>query len=260
MNLSGRFIEAQPGRVFVTAWRAAQASKVAVICAPPAVEELNISRHQIAVQARLFCAAGLDTYVMDYYGTGDSEGQDFEASFENWQQSLAAVIDWVLEQGHQSIVLWGARTGSVVITALLSQQPRDEVSAILFWQPLESGSQWVSTLQRLKLLSAKQESSSQYSEIAGYQLSDALLQPLAAFQWQRYQTVFDQYSCDIFWVSASAEIPDRLKQTFSFAQSIDVIEGKPFWSIPESPVNDSLNSRGVMRLQELIAVEGADNG
>ncbi|NHN36699.1 hypothetical protein G8764_05270 [Pseudomaricurvus alcaniphilus] len=257
MSLSGHFVAAEPGRVFVTAWQAGPINDVAVICVPPALEELNASRRQLVVQAQGLVSGGVDAFIMDYFGTGDSEGLDYEASFESWQQSLQAVFEWVLKLGYKSIILWGVRIGCLVIADFLTQKPRSEVAGILFWQPLESGKHWITALQRLQLLARKRDKNDQEFEVAGYQLSEALLEPVRNFEWGQYQACLQQYPLEIILVSPPANLSERMQQIFSSARSINQVAGTPFWSIPESPVNRVLESQTLMQLQAMASTDKA---
>ena len=259
MNLSGHFVEAQPGRIFVAAWQNDSKSQVAILCVPPLLEELNSSRRQMAVQAQQLVNAGLDTFVIDYYGTGDSEGLDHEASFENCLQSLSAAVQWVVSQGYQSVVLWGVRVGALFVAELLKQNAPAVVSGVLFWQPLESGEQWISALQRLQKMSANTGASDQYFEVAGYQLSDSLLEPVRKFDWREYQSCLSGYPLEIVLISPVARSSDRTSQLFSSARAIHQVEGTPFWSIAETPVNQTLATETLGRLQSLVTCKVGEN-
>ena len=251
MNLSGHFVEAEPGRIFVTAWQNQTESQTAILCVPPLLEELNSSRRQMAVLAQQLVNEGLDTFVMDYYGTGDSEGQDHEVSFEYCVQSLSATVEWIVARGYQSIVLWGVRIGALLIAELLKQKPAATILGVLFWQPLESGEQWISALQRLQKMSGKTANDNQYFEVAGYQLSETLLEPVRQFDWASYQSCLAEYPLEIVQISPVARPTERTSQVFSTAQNIHQVEGTPFWSIAETPVNPALTADTLPRLQKM---------
>ena len=70
---------------------------------PPFAEELNKSRRMISLQARKFAAMGYGVLVVDYYGTGDSEGDSGDATWEVWQKDIEAIAAW-LEQHRPQII------------------------------------------------------------------------------------------------------------------------------------------------------------
>lgn len=248
MRLSGHFVEAMPGRLFVTAWRSDSRTDSAVLCVPPGVEELNCSRHQLALLGQQVAGCGHDSFLMDYYATGDSEGRDKDASYDDWCASISAVLSWLGEQGYQSVILLGVRVGALVIADFLANEQPVNVAGVVFLQPLESGRQWVSALQRLQLMSGKVRDAEGQFQVAGYQLSEALLAPIRAFDWGARQQVLDRYPLDVVLVGVADTAGERFSAIFPAGARINHADGAPFWGIPETPVNPMLNELVTQRV------------
>jgi len=75
------FLDGPAGRIFAIL-RAASDARHAVLIIPPFGEEMNKSRRQFTEVAQRLVGNGFAVLVVDLYGTGDSEGEFSEASWE----------------------------------------------------------------------------------------------------------------------------------------------------------------------------------
>ncbi len=152
ISVKPAFIPAPAGNLFTLylCRKDIQAAGHAVLFMPPFAEELNKSRRMIALQARQFAQAGLGVLIPDLYGTGDSEGDFSEASWQIWEQDVATAVSWLLDQGVTRISLWGMRLGIHLALGLIPLLA-DHLERILLWAPVIRGDQMMTQFLRLRL-------------------------------------------------------------------------------------------------------------
>lgn len=187
---SCEFIASAAGRVLLTSYGSFP-SRTAVLCLPPLFEEMNLARAVIAKQAQYLAAHGLPTCVLDYYGTGDSEGEIDEADAQLWLQDILVAIRWLQARGVERIVPWGVRFGALLL--LHFQRQLHEAARIdrqLLWAPVTSGKLYSKQFLRLKQASAMLRNDSakvdwrqrirdgETVEISGYPINETLLNSL----------------------------------------------------------------------------------
>ncbi|QIB64696.1 serine aminopeptidase domain-containing protein [Kineobactrum salinum] len=191
---SGEFIASAAGRVLLTR-HGSLPSRTAVLCLPPLFEEMNLARAVIARQAQYLAAHGLPTCILDYYGTGDSEGEINQADAQLWLQDILAAINWLQAREVERIILWGVRFGALLL--LYFQRQLHEAASIdrhLLWAPVTSGKLYSKQFLRLKQASAMLRNDSakvdwrqrirdgETIEIAGYPINEMLLCSLEQLQ------------------------------------------------------------------------------
>lgn len=109
-----------------------------LICSTLGDEALNVYR-PLTFLAERFAASGAPALRLEYYGTGDSGGEDGEPGrYEAWLDSIAAGVRWLRENaGVGPVTLVGVRIG-----ALLAAQAACEVEgieALIALAPLPTG-------------------------------------------------------------------------------------------------------------------------
>lgn len=158
----------------------------------PFAEEMNRARSVVARQAKGFAAAGYAVLQMDLYGCGDSAGDFSEASWAGWRSDARAAMTLMQDRFNVPLCLWGLRAGG-----LLANEAAREVAtdiSLLLWQPVLSGQQHLQQFLRLSLAADMLDgrgqggterllarlASGEAIEVAGYTLSPALAEGLAA--------------------------------------------------------------------------------
>lgn len=112
-------------------------------------EEMNKSRHMVALQARALSRAGCAVLTIDLLGCGDSSGDLQDASWSDWLADIEAACNWMTEHLPQTpIWLWGQRAGALLASAVAQRRTRP--THLLLWQPLVSGKPQVQQLLRMK--------------------------------------------------------------------------------------------------------------
>ena len=166
----------------------------AILFVHPFAEEMNKSRRMIAIQARAFAAAGWVVMQMDLFGCGDSSGNFGDATWQLWTQDIFDAREWLARNTGYEPVLWGLRTGCLLMAETARRIDRSH--ALLLWQPVLSGKQFLQQFLRLKVVSqltarnpgeksGTHELRSELArgaaiEVAGYTLSPALALPMEA--------------------------------------------------------------------------------
>jgi exosortase A-associated hydrolase 2 len=109
---------------------------------------MNKTRRMAALQARALASAGYEVLQIDLYGCGDSSGNFGDASWSDWVNDVLAACDWLRQRTETALWLWGLRAGCLI--AAEAARRNDEVSGLLFWQPVLSGKQHLQQFLRLK--------------------------------------------------------------------------------------------------------------
>ncbi|MDP2902542.1 MAG: hydrolase 2, exosortase A system-associated [Methylovulum sp.] len=201
------FIESSVGKLFAIYWPPVGKPYFdkAIIHIPAFAEEMNKSRRMVALQAQAFSDLGYAVLVLDLFGTGDSTGDFGEATWEIWLQNIDAGIDWLKQQGAQSVDLWGLRIGALLAMDFSSRK-RHRIQHLIAWQPVLNGDVFITQFLRLRVTAAmmnKHASREKVSdikqqllegraiEVAGYLLNSDLIKPLMALHADRldWQTV-----------------------------------------------------------------------
>lgn len=148
--IKGHFIASLQGKLFITQF-GDNHTGTAILCLPSITEELNLSRAIIAKQAQQFTLHHLPCFVLDYFGTGDSEGEFEQASCDIWLENILVAGQWLHDQGYSKIILWGVRFGALLMLA--NQQKIHHqlfISQQVLWKPVLKGVQFAGQFLRIK--------------------------------------------------------------------------------------------------------------
>lgn len=125
---------ARPLHAVLTAASGRRQRRAAVFCAPFGAEYVRSHRTARMLAQRL-AAAGVDTLRFDYYGTGDSSGEDHEFSADGAVEDALVAIDEARDLGKaRHVTLVGLRQGAQV--ALRAAAHVRAVDRLVLWDPL----------------------------------------------------------------------------------------------------------------------------
>ena len=111
VSLRPRFL-GEPGEKFFTLqYHGPGEPKAHIVFIPPFGEEMNRCRSLVATQARKFAQAGYHCTLVDFYGTGDSEGVLRDASLDIWRGNIRTTVDLLQREHPCPLVIWGLRGG-----------------------------------------------------------------------------------------------------------------------------------------------------
>lgn len=251
------FIESSAGKLFAIYWPPVGEIFLdkAIIHIPAFAEEMNRSRRMVALQAQAFSDQGYAVLVFDLFGTGDSTGDFGEATWEIWLQNIDTAIDWLKQQGAQSIDLWSLRIGALLAMDFAGHN-RHRIQRLIAWQPVLNGDTFVTQFLRLRVAAAMMNNNAprektsdlkqqllegQDVEVAGYLLNSDLIKPLMALRadrlnWQAVNEVA------FFEVVAGGDDPGvignmqllAILQEQNINASLARVDGDAFWASQEN--------------------------
>jgi len=134
----------------------------ALLFVHPFAEEMNRSRRMASLAAQAFAAQGWTVMQMDLHGCGDSAGDFGDASWNGWLSDLDRAHAWLQHHTPQPVAVWSLRAGSLLATDWL--ESRHMALPHLCWQPVLSGTQYLTQFLRIRL-GADLAASSQSSQV-----------------------------------------------------------------------------------------------
>jgi exosortase A-associated hydrolase 2 len=245
--LKGHFIESLGSKCFLCQFgHLNDAADNAVLLLPALFEEMNLSRAIVAKQAQFLAFNGWAVYCLDYFGTGDSDGEIEQATANIWLENIIDATDWLAKQGVPTLNIWGIRAGALLAFQSLSRcQAIMPVSKLLLWKPVLKGKLFVSQFLRLKKANSMIQGGEKTNwrqkvaqgvniEVAGYKVSDALLSSLEALQIPKD---YDG-STPVAWLELAAKvstpaIDNLIKEWPQECLHFSCIDGSSFWQVPE---------------------------
>lgn len=264
--LSGHFIPSVKGNIFLTQY--GKLSDTAILCLPSITEELNLARAVVAKQAHIFATQGIATVILDYTGTGDSEGEFEQMTCNDWLADIIHTGEWMVAQGVKRIILWGVRFGSLLA---LAHQPlltdKLPIMAQLHWKPVMNGKQFASQFLRIKQANSMMSNSAEKTnwrehilagntvEVAGYPLTASLLNSMEALK----VSADFQPSTPFIWIELATNAPTPAVTRYmdnwpSDTCQLQCINTPAFWQIPEVFDLPELYPTGLLALKQLEVV------
>jgi pimeloyl-ACP methyl ester carboxylesterase len=136
-RLFGAFHEGSPGR---------SRNLGVLLCNPFGQEAIRTHRLYRVLAGRL-AQAGVHVLRFDYFGTGDSAGEDDDASLESWQSDvLLAHRELQRLSGAQDFTWMGSRLGGTAVVRAAQQMPAAEPHVVV-WDPVVDGAAYVQLLR-----------------------------------------------------------------------------------------------------------------
>jgi len=123
----------------------AEGPRGVLICSTLGDEALNVYRPLVFLAER-FAASGSPALRLEYYGTGDSGGEDGEPGrFQAWLAGIAAGVRWLRETcGVGSVTLVGVRIGAALAARAACEI--DDVEALVLLSPVPNGRRFLREL------------------------------------------------------------------------------------------------------------------
>jgi pimeloyl-ACP methyl ester carboxylesterase len=121
-------------------------AKGVVICNPVG-SEYQYAHRALRHLARLLSSCGCHVLRFDYYGTGDSAGDETEGSLAGWREDIGTAIGELKDScGVKSVILIGLRVGATLAAEVAARRP-DDVSALVLWDPAVSGAEHIKRIE-----------------------------------------------------------------------------------------------------------------
>lgn len=157
-----------------------------LLCYPLGHEYLQFHRCYRQL-ARHMAASGFAVLRFDYFGCGESAGDDGQGGIDCWLQDIAAAVAELREKsGRGSFCLVGARLGATL--AVLAASPHDGGDAMVLWDPVISGKAYVEEmlaahremLRRSHVMVKERPSDEKMIELLGFSYHRSFLRELEA--------------------------------------------------------------------------------
>lgn len=147
-----RFMGKEGEKYFTLQFSCEGLPRAHIIFIPPFGEEMNRCRALVSTQARNFAAAGYACTLIDFYGTGDSEGQLRDASLQIWRDNIRVTIDSLQSEANAPLILWGLRLGGLLALDFAAKSSL-LLQDILLWQPVNAATTYVTQILRQRVAS-----------------------------------------------------------------------------------------------------------
>lgn len=116
----------------------------AVLCYPFGDEMIRVHRAYKQLALRL-SRAGVAALRFDYFGWGDSAGEDYEATLTLWEQNIELAISEAQKRsGAQQVILVGLRLGASLALRIAAR--RQDVTGVVAWEPVVNGAVYLQAL------------------------------------------------------------------------------------------------------------------
>lgn len=136
-----------------------------VLCSPFGQEYMR-SHRAFRQLANLLSRAGFHVFRFDYHGTGDSDGESFEASFKDWPADVGRAIDELEDNADvERVSLVGLRLGAAM--AALAARGRGDVERLVLWDPVVRGSAYLE-----EVLAGDAQALEGTAEVLGFPLTE----------------------------------------------------------------------------------------
>lgn len=250
------FLRADPGERFCIYHPPISGKKClgALIYIHPFAEEMNKSRHMVALQSRSMAELGYAVLQLDLYGCGDSSGNFADARWDIWLEDIAVAEKWLVEKLSSPIGLWGLRLGAILALDY-AKRYSSNISALILWQPVINTELFLTQFLRLhlagELFSGEKKSNSGTAhlrsklaagnlvEIAGYELSPALAETFNTINTANLAVT----SCPVHWfelmpearhvLTPAGENLTNLWRGQGSDLSVHYVACAPFWATQE---------------------------
>lgn len=121
-------------------------AQAAVICYPWGPEYI-FSHRAVRYLSRQLAGRGFDVLRFDYYGSGDSAGDDSEMRLSGSREDVIAAIEELKDICDvKTVVLIGLRLGAS-LAAQIAASGRNDIAALVLWDPAVSGPEHLEVLE-----------------------------------------------------------------------------------------------------------------
>ncbi len=165
--------------VYYQAQTASDVNRGVVICSPWGQEYIRTHRalHQMAIR---LSDAGIPVLKFDYFGTGDSNGEDTDFSINRSIEDIAVAIEQLRQRsGFNDIALVGLRLGGTM--AALAHEKYGSTSHLGLWDPIVNGhhyldelAEWHKRNLNYYLGEVDQNPNPQTHEVLGFAMSETM--------------------------------------------------------------------------------------
>jgi len=261
-RVSAEFLEHDGRRILLVVRQPIAGAERCALLVPPFAEEMNKCRSIYADLAEALAERGVATVLPDLFGTGDSEGEFRDATWERWLADLRRTLVWAAAAGWTVTGAVATRLGCALAAEALATTGTS-LATTVFWQPVADGARYLTQFLRLRvaasMMGAGKETvdglrerlrSGESLEVAGYDLPPSLAAAVDSADLAASLT--DRLGA-VRWLEvrsdAAAPFGAATEQAVAAAKrryanvELEQVGGEPFWSSTEIVRNAALVAR-----------------
>ncbi|MGJ7530224.1 serine aminopeptidase domain-containing protein [Variovorax sp. GB1P17] len=126
---------------------AAQRGDTAVLVCPPFGPEGLRTHRFFKVLAERMARGGIATLRFDFYGSGDSPGDESQGEFDGWRRDLCSAHEELRRRAPHARIVWiGARLGAT-LAVLAARNGRCDPVRLVLWEPVIDGRRYARFLR-----------------------------------------------------------------------------------------------------------------
>jgi alpha-beta hydrolase superfamily lysophospholipase len=157
-----------------------------LLCNPFGQEAIRVHRLYRVLADRL-AKVGIASMRFDYFGTGESDGDDLDGSLDRWRTDIHLADQTLRQQCACDHIVWvGARLGGT-LACLASHDAPQAPEGLILWEPVLNGPAYLRALakEHAKAIASPYRApvppagAQPASEALGFAMSDALIDQLA---------------------------------------------------------------------------------
>ncbi|MGJ7567247.1 serine aminopeptidase domain-containing protein [Variovorax sp. GB1R11] len=119
-----------------------RAENTAVLFCPPFGQEGLRTHRFFKVLAERFARSGVAVLRFDFYGSGDSPGDESEGELDGWRRDLCAAHEELRRRAPNASIVWiGARLGAT-LAVLAARSGRCDPVRLVLWEPVIDGKRY----------------------------------------------------------------------------------------------------------------------
>ncbi|KCZ51586.1 alpha/beta fold hydrolase [Hyphomonas pacifica] len=212
-------------------------SRAVVMCYPWGYEYVNAHRSLVKL-ASLLSQEGYHVLRFDYFGTGDSAGEDHEMTLQGSLSDISMAIEELKDlSGADHVSVIGLRVGAALAAQAARKWP-DDISSLVLWDPILKGAEY---LQELYLLDDSMRipgvgPAAQFSpergggrEVMGFPVTDALA---SEFSGLDVVSTISELKLPVFMV-AIRPVPGQADVAYELSSrdgsGFELIDDQPVW-------------------------------
>lgn len=233
------YLTVGPTRIYGTLYPSIFPVQWCLVLAEPFGEEKKCSSRMLVRMAEFLskkhsCAV----FKFDFSGTGDSSGKHSEATWQQWQQELAAAIAFIRKtSAAPKTALLGLRAGALIAAQAAITEPIDQ---LILASPLLSGAELLKELQRRQkikeMLSGKQtDAPSSENDFGGIVLNEILQNELKDLSLLSFLSRLPaRCATHLIHTTGARSFPPAWKSLLTLLQKDSrsqqiLLHDKPFW-------------------------------
>jgi uncharacterized protein len=122
--------------------------RMGVVLCYPAGPEYQWAHRAFCQLAKRLRRVGFPVFRFDYFGCGDSAGNDTDGNFDQWKADVVTAIEKIKELSKaDKVALVGLRLGATLCYYAATRRP--DVENLILWEPILKGEQHIRELLQL---------------------------------------------------------------------------------------------------------------